>query len=65
MKDFGSIGSGDTLFALGLQQDDALIRPGDLVVLASSGIGFTWGAQVIGTDDIRSYGIISHPLNLV
>ena len=47
MKDFGSIGPGDTLFALGLQQNDALIRPGDLVVLASSGIGFTWGAQVI------------------
>jgi len=47
MKDFGSIGPADTLFALGLQQNDALIRPGDLVVLASSGIGFTWGAQVI------------------
>ena len=47
MKDFGSIGPGDTLFALALQQDDALIKPGDLVVLASSGIGFTWGAQVI------------------
>jgi 3-oxoacyl-[acyl-carrier-protein] synthase-3 len=47
MKDFGSIGPGDTIFALGLQQEDALIKPGDLVVLASSGIGFTWGAQVI------------------
>ncbi|MEI7433148.1 MAG: 3-oxoacyl-[acyl-carrier-protein] synthase III C-terminal domain-containing protein [Methanomicrobiales archaeon] len=47
MKDFGSIGPGDTIFALGLQRDDALIKPGDLVVLASSGIGFTWGAQVV------------------
>ena len=47
MKDFGSIGPGDTLFALALQHDDAQIKPGDLVVLASSGIGFTWGAQVI------------------
>jgi 3-oxoacyl-[acyl-carrier-protein] synthase III len=47
MKDFGSIGPGDTLFALALQHDDNLIKPGSLVVLASSGIGFTWGAQVI------------------
>ena len=47
MKDYGSIGPGDTLFALGLQHEDAMIKPGDLVVLASSGIGFTWGAQVI------------------
>jgi 3-oxoacyl-[acyl-carrier-protein] synthase-3 len=47
MKNFGSIGPGDTLFALALQYEDALIRPGDIVVLASSGIGFTWGAQVI------------------
>jgi len=47
MKDYGSIGPGDTIFALGLQQEEGLIHPGDLVVLASSGIGFTWGAQVI------------------
>jgi 3-oxoacyl-[acyl-carrier-protein] synthase-3 len=47
MKNFGSIGPGDTLFALALQHDDSLISPGDIVVLASSGIGFTWGAQVI------------------
>jgi 3-oxoacyl-[acyl-carrier-protein] synthase III len=47
MRDFGSIGPADTLFALALQQDDDQIKPGDLVVLASSGIGFTWGAQVI------------------
>lgn len=47
MKNFGSIGPGDTLFSLALQHEDALIRPGDIVVLASSGIGFTWGAQVI------------------
>jgi 3-oxoacyl-[acyl-carrier-protein] synthase-3 len=47
MTDFGSIGPGDTIFALGLQQDDALIEPGDIVVMASSGIGFTWGAQVV------------------
>lgn len=51
MRDFGSIGPADTLFALCLQQDDGLIKPGDLVVLASSGIGFTWGAQVIRFGD--------------
>lgn len=47
MKDYGSIGPGDTIFGLALQRDEACIKPGDIVVLASSGIGFTWGAQVI------------------
>lgn len=47
MKEYGSIGPADTLFALALQHDDSRVKPGDLVVLASSGIGFSWGAQVI------------------
>ncbi|HTY15707.1 MAG TPA: 3-oxoacyl-[acyl-carrier-protein] synthase III C-terminal domain-containing protein [Methanoregulaceae archaeon] len=47
MRNYGSIGPGDTLFSLALQLEENLIKPGDLVVLASSGIGFSWGAQVI------------------
>ena len=47
MREYGSLGPGDTLFALALHRQEGLIRPGDLVVLASSGIGFTWGAQVV------------------
>jgi 3-oxoacyl-[acyl-carrier-protein] synthase-3 len=47
MREFGSIGPGDTLFALALLQEENRIRPGDLVVLASSGIGFSWGAQTL------------------
>ncbi len=47
MRNYGSIGPGDTLFSLALQLEERRITPGDLVVLASSGIGFSWGAQVI------------------
>ena len=47
MRNYGSIGPGDTLFSLALLLEEHLISPGDLVVLASSGIGFSWGAQVI------------------
>jgi 3-oxoacyl-[acyl-carrier-protein] synthase III len=51
MRDYGSIGPGDTLFSLALQLEEDRIKPGDLVVLASSGIGFSWGAQVIRYTD--------------
>jgi 3-oxoacyl-[acyl-carrier-protein] synthase III len=51
MRRYGSIGPGDTLLCLAMDLENSTIRPGDLVVLASSGIGFTWGAQVVRFSD--------------
>ncbi|MCK9580927.1 MAG: 3-oxoacyl-ACP synthase [Methanoregula sp.] len=47
MKEYGHMGPADTLFCLALAQEEGRIRPGDLVVLAGSGIGFTWAATVL------------------
>lgn len=47
MREYGHMGSVDTLFCLALAQEDGRIRPGDLVVLAGSAIGFTWAATVL------------------
>jgi 3-oxoacyl-[acyl-carrier-protein] synthase III len=47
MKDFGHMGPADTLFCLARAREEGRIRPGDLVVLAGSGIGFTWAATVL------------------
>jgi len=47
MREYGHMGPADTLFCLALAQEDGRIRQGDLVVLAGSGIGFTWAATVL------------------
>ncbi len=47
MKDFGHMGPVDTLFCLARARESGQIRPGDLVVLAGSAIGFTWAAMVL------------------
>ncbi len=47
MKEYGHMGSVDTLFCLALAREEGRIRPGDLVVLAGSAIGFTWAATVL------------------
>jgi len=47
MREYGHMGPADTLFCLALAQEEGRIRPGDLVVLAGSGIGFTWAATVL------------------
>jgi 3-oxoacyl-[acyl-carrier-protein] synthase-3 len=43
----GHIGPGDTLLNLGQALAADLVRPGDVVVLATSGLGFSWAASVL------------------
>lgn len=47
MKEYGHMGPVDTLFCLAMARESGRIRPGDLVVLAGSAIGFTWAALAI------------------
>ena len=47
MKEYGHMGPVDTLFCLALAREQGRIRPGNLVVLAGSAIGFTWAATVV------------------
>jgi 3-oxoacyl-[acyl-carrier-protein] synthase-3 len=47
MKNYGHMGPADTLFCLARAHEEGRIKPGDLVVLAGSGIGFTWAAMVL------------------
>lgn len=46
-KNYGHIGAIDTLFALEKCIRKKLVKKHDLVLLASTGIGYHWGAQVI------------------
>lgn len=45
IKDYGHMGTVDALFNLSRAMDGGRIGPGDLLVLASSGAGFTWAAM--------------------
>jgi 3-oxoacyl-[acyl-carrier-protein] synthase-3 len=47
MKEYGHMGPVDTLFCLALAHEEGRIKPGDLVVLAGSAIGFSWAATVL------------------
>jgi 3-oxoacyl-[acyl-carrier-protein] synthase-3 len=47
MKEYGHMGSVDTLFALAMAREERRVLPGNLVVLAGSAIGFTWAATVL------------------
>lgn len=47
MKVYGHMGSVDTLFALARAREEMWVRPGNLVVLAGSAIGFTWAGTVL------------------
>ncbi|NEP85128.1 MAG: hypothetical protein F6K39_47775, partial [Okeania sp. SIO3B3] len=47
LKDSGHLGAADTLFCLAKAMESEKIKPGNLVVLASSAAGFSWGATVI------------------
>ena len=47
MKEYGHMGPVDTLFCLALAKEEGRIKPGDLVVLAGSAIGFSWSAMVV------------------
>jgi 3-oxoacyl-[acyl-carrier-protein] synthase III len=47
MKEYGHMGSVDTLFGLAKAQAEGKICSGDLVVLAGSAIGFSWAATAL------------------
>ncbi|NET76531.1 MULTISPECIES: 3-oxoacyl-[acyl-carrier-protein] synthase III C-terminal domain-containing protein [Okeania] len=47
LKESGHLGATDTLFGLAKTIESEKIKPGNLVVLASSAAGFSWGATVI------------------
>jgi 3-oxoacyl-[acyl-carrier-protein] synthase-3 len=47
MKEYGHMGAVDTLFCLAQAQEQGRIKPGNLIVLAGSAIGFTWAAIVL------------------
>ena len=47
IAEYGHVGPTDTFFCLAKALENRMIEKGDLVVLASSGTGFTWGATTI------------------
>jgi 3-oxoacyl-[acyl-carrier-protein] synthase-3 len=47
LADYGHIGAPDQVLALELAEAQGRLHEGDLVVLASAGLGFTWGATAL------------------
>ena len=47
LAEYGHIGAPDQVLALELANEQGQLRDGDLVVLASAGLGFTWGATAL------------------
>ncbi|HEX9068149.1 MAG TPA: 3-oxoacyl-ACP synthase [Ktedonobacterales bacterium] len=47
LSDYGHIGAPDQVLAVELAQAEGRLRDGDLVVMASAGLGFTWGATAL------------------
>jgi len=47
LADYGHIGAPDQVLALELAAAEGRLHDGDLVVLASAGLGFTWGATAL------------------
>jgi 3-oxoacyl-[acyl-carrier-protein] synthase-3 len=47
LEDYGHIGAPDQVLALELAEQVGKLHDGDLIVLASAGLGFTWGATAI------------------
>lgn len=47
LSDYGHIGAPDQVLALELASARGRLRDGDLVVAASAGLGFTWGATAL------------------
>jgi 3-oxoacyl-[acyl-carrier-protein] synthase-3 len=47
LADYGHIGAPDQVLAVELALAEDRLHDGDLVVLASAGLGFTWGATVL------------------
>lgn len=55
IRDFGHMGTVDTLFNLGRAMEQGLIKPGCLAVIASSGAGFTWAAMALKFTESTEY----------
>lgn len=47
LRDYGHIGQCDQILSLELGLDSGRIKPGDLIVLVSAGIGYAWDAVVV------------------
>lgn len=47
IDEYGHMGPTDTFFCMAKALEGGMIKKGDLVVLASSGTGFTWGATTV------------------
>jgi len=47
LEDYGHIGAPDQILTLELAEQSGKLHDGDLVVLASAGLGFTWGATAV------------------
>jgi 3-oxoacyl-[acyl-carrier-protein] synthase-3 len=47
LDEYGHIGAPDQVLALELASAQGRLRDGDLVVMASAGLGFTWGATAL------------------
>lgn len=47
LSEYGHIGAPDQVLALELAQAEGRLRDGDLIVAASAGLGFTWGATAL------------------
>jgi 3-oxoacyl-[acyl-carrier-protein] synthase-3 len=47
LADYGHIGAPDQVLALEVADAEGRLRGGDLVVMASAGLGFTWGATAL------------------
>ena len=47
LADYGHVGAPDQVISLHLAQQRGLLKAGDIVVLASAGIGYTWAAAAL------------------
>ncbi|MGD6966267.1 3-oxoacyl-ACP synthase [Rossellomorea vietnamensis] len=47
LEDYGHIGQMDQIISLQLAEERGMLKPGDIIVLVSAGIGYAWGANVI------------------
>ncbi len=53
LSDYGHVGAPDQVISLRLALERRLIHRGDLVVLASAGIGYTWAASALRWGEVK------------
>ncbi|MGM0846566.1 MAG: 3-oxoacyl-ACP synthase [Bacillota bacterium] len=47
LEEYGHIGQMDQIISLQLAEERGMLKPGDIAVMVSAGIGYAWGANVI------------------